>query len=151
MKRYSILLVLMALIAAGCGESDADKASKNISTEAEQFKVLRKFVVVNGITDKVEFEVTGRCSYESTARQLVLTCKEVDKPGSDKDEFKKHTIGLSDNTIWTQTQLATINVSVFRTKVIFKPESIIPDVDLVTSGSDQTPQPQTTATPSPTP
>lgn len=118
----------LSIMGAAC-ESDADKASENLSKEAEQFKIVRKFVVVNGITDRVIFEVTGRCSYESSARQLILTCKEAPK------QFKKHTIGLSDNTVWTQTQLEAVDVSVYRTKIIFKPENVIPDVDLVTGES----------------
>lgn len=125
---FALVAVLTALVVAGC-ESDADKASVNISKEAEQFKVLRKIVGVNGITDKVEFEVIGRCSYEATPHQLVLTCKEGPK------EFKKHTVGLSDNMFYISTQLESINVSVYRTKIILKPENIVPDLDLVTGES----------------
>lgn len=122
----SVAMILGALVAAGCGASNADTASKNISKEAEQFKVLRRIVVVNGVTDKVEVEVVGRCSYEHAPGELVLTCKEG--PGA----YKKHTIGLSDNVFFVSTQLESINVSVFRTKIILKPTSIVPDLDLVT-------------------
>lgn len=127
----AFFVVFLALAVAAC-DSDADKASSNIKKEAEQFKVLRKFVVINGITDKVQLEVTGRCSYESSSRQLVLTCKEEDLKGEANDKFRKHVIGLSDNTIWTEVQLEPIQVSVYRTKVILKPQNIVPDLDLVT-------------------
>jgi hypothetical protein len=110
---------------AACG-SDADVASKNISKEAEQFKVVRRIIVVNGVTDKVELEVVGRCSYEHPAGELQLVCKEA--PGA----YKKHTIGLSDNVFFAVTQLQSINVSVYRTKIILKPQNIVPDLDLVT-------------------
>ena len=141
-KRVSQVLLLLLLgafavstMGAGCdSKTAADTASDNLAKEAENFKITRKFVVTNGITDKVILQAVGRCSYESSARQLVLTCLEVDKPGEKEDLLKKHTIGLSDNTIWVSVQLEGKNVSVFRTKFIFRPESLIPDVDLVTSG-----------------
>lgn len=125
--RIIILAVIVAVVgifAAGCG-SAADTASTNISKEAEKFHILRRIVGVNGITDKVEFEVVGLCSIERDG-DLVVTCKEG--PG----KYKKHYFGLSDNTFFINTQLKTVNVSEYRTKIVFRPESIIPDVDLVT-------------------
>lgn len=118
-------VVAAAGVFAGCG-SKADKVSQNISTEAENFAVQRRIVGVNGITDKVEFEVEGRCSYESYGNRFELVCKQGPK------EFRKHTLLLSDNIFVIVTQLAPINVSEFRTKIILKPTNIVPDLDLVT-------------------
>ena len=117
--------LLAALFAAGCG-SNADTASQNISKEAEKFKVGRRIVVTNNITDKVEFEVQGRCSFEDDGHRLDVICK--DAPG----KFTKATFGLGDNNTWASVQLGTINVSEYRTKVIIRPTSIVPDLDLVT-------------------
>lgn len=124
------LLIIPALIATlgltACG-SDADKVSKNISTEAEQFNVQRKIIGINGITDKVEFEVEGRCSIEEgLARSLVVTCKHS------KDDYRKHYVGLADNMFFISTQMKGIDVSEYRTKVILKPQNIVPDLDLIT-------------------
>jgi len=148
--KYLIALCLTAMFAwatmgaSGC-ESDADKVSKNISTDAEQFKVLRKIVGINGITDKVEFEVVGRCSYEHDAanQELVLVCKETDT------EYKKHTIGLSDNVFFISTQLQNLKVSTYRTKIILKPQNLIPDLDLVT-GKQESDNPPSSVTVPPT-
>lgn len=115
----------LLLTAEGC-ESDADKVSTNIATEAEQFKVQRRIVGVNGITDKIEFEVEGRCSFEVGAKRFDLTCKHA------ADDYRKHTIVTSDNLFVISTQLEGINVSTYRTKIILKPENILPDYDLVT-------------------
>lgn len=41
----------------GCTE--ADKVSQNVSQEADNFNVLRRFAVINTRTDKVEFELIG--------------------------------------------------------------------------------------------
>lgn len=126
MKRLALLaLAVLAVALSACG-SAADTVSRNISKDAEQFRIERRIVVINGITDKPELMVTGRCSYESYRWQLVLTCKEG------PNEYKKHTIGLSDNVFWTSTQVGAVNESEYRTKFIFRPESIVPNVDLVT-------------------
>jgi hypothetical protein len=127
-QRIAMLVVLVCIgctIFAACGKSNADTASKNISTQAEQFKVQRRIVGTNGITGKVEFLVEGRCSYETFPRKVELICKQGPK------EFRKHTLITSDNFFVIVTQLAPINVSEFHTKIIFKPTSIVPDADLL--------------------
>lgn len=112
---------------AGC-TSDADKASYNLSQAAEQFEVQRKVVGINGITDTVAFQVEGRCSIEDQGNQLEVTCKHGD------DDFRKHFIGLSDNTYYVTEQLDAVEVDVYRTRIIIKPETVLPDFDLETSG-----------------
>lgn len=122
------VMTLAALTTAGC-MSDADKVSDNLSKEAERFQIVRRIVAVNGITDKVELEVVGRCSLEygeTMANTLDLICKEP-------DGYKKHYINRSDNLFVIATQVEAKNVSRFRTKFILKPENIVPDFDLVTS------------------
>lgn len=127
MKKILIVLASFAMLftATAC-ESDADKVSKNISTAAEQFEVQRRIVGINGITDKVEFLVEGRCSIETPGNILEVTCKQGPK------DYRKHVIGLADNVFFISTQLEGIDVSVYRTRIILKPENIVPDFDLVT-------------------
>lgn len=130
MRKISLLGILaLTAIIAGCG-SQADTVSTNISKEAEKFNVQRRIVGVNGITDKVEFVVEGRCSIEGDGlgdlRSLVVTCKQGPK------DYRKHYIGMSDNMFFISTQLKGIAVSEYRTKVILKPQGIVPDLDLVT-------------------
>jgi hypothetical protein len=115
---------VVALVVAGCG-SQADTVSDNLSKEAEKFNVQRKIIGVNGITDKVLFEVEGRCSVESDgpAGALAVTCKHGPK------DYRKHFVGLSDNVTFVSTQLKGIHVSEYRTKIVIKPS--VPDLDLV--------------------
>jgi hypothetical protein len=121
------ILIIASLVAAGCS-SQADTASTNISKKAEKFEVQRRIVGVNGITDKVEFLVEGRCSIEGdglgTLSALVVTCKQG------PDDYRKHFIGMSDNMFFVSTQLKGVDVSEYRTKIVLKPQSIIPDLDL---------------------
>lgn len=131
MKRSALAASMVAtafLTVGGCA-SNADKVSDNLGKEAEKFKVQRKIVGINGITDKVLFEVEGRCSLErgkDLAETLSVTCKHG------KDDYRKHFVGLSDNVTWISTQLKGIDVSEYRTTVIIKPENIVPNFDLLT-------------------
>lgn len=120
------LAALLTAASPGC-TSDADMASENLSTAAEQFEVQRRIVVVNSFTDKVVFEVEGRCSIEPTAKQLVAICKHGD------DDFRKHYTGIGDNGMWSSFQLDPIDVDVYHTRLIVKPETVLPDFDLETS------------------
>jgi hypothetical protein len=106
--------------------SDADRASQNLSTEAEQFKVERRIVFFNGITDKYLLTIEGRCSVESgdsaLSGSLEVTCK------IGEDQYKKHFLGLSDNVSYFVEQTDAVDVSVYHYEVVFKPENIVPDV-----------------------
>jgi hypothetical protein len=130
MKRLLVvaLTAFAAIPVAGCG-SNADKVSDNLGKEAEKFNVQRKILFVNGITDKVLFSVEGRCSVEQNGalpNNLEVVCKHG------PDDYKKHFLGLADNVTWIVTQTEGLDVSEYRTKIIFRPESIVPDLDLVT-------------------
>lgn len=129
-----IVLAVMALalgMAAltGCTESAADRANKNLSKSAENFEVLRRIVGVNGITDNVLFSVEGFCSYESYGRTFEAICKNPD--GS----ISRTTMHLSDNVTFVSTQLEGEHVDLFRPRIIFRPEAIIPNFDLSTSSN----------------
>ena len=120
-----VLLVAMLVLITGC--SDASVASKNLSRSADMFEINRRVVFYNGITDAYILVVEGRCSILDQGNQLELTCK------TGPDAYKKHFLGLSDNVTYFAQQLDSAAVSEYRYRVIFKPEAIIPDVDLSTS------------------
>ena len=126
------LIAAMALATTACGQSDADVAAHNLSVAAEQFEIPRHIVGINGITDKYLFEVIGYCSVETTdsglAGALEVTCKVKDKNG--KVGYKKTFLGLSDNVSYVVEQLAPAQVSTSRYRVIFKPSTLIPNIDL---------------------
>lgn len=115
---------------AGC-TSAADRASENLSKDADQFKIQRRIVFFNGITDTYLLTIEGRCSIEVDTEdgQLEVTCK------IGEDAYKKHFLGLSDNVTYFVEQAEAANVSEYNYKVIFRPETIIPDIDLDVSGS----------------
>lgn len=123
-----LFLILGILMLIGC--SDAQVASKNLSTAADNFEVNRRVVFYNGITGEYMLEVEGRCSINADALdgQLELTCK------VGPDQYKKHFLGLSDNVTYVVEQLEPVSVDEYHYRVIFKPETIVPSIDLETSG-----------------
>jgi len=128
MSKKSIAIAALAVIVAtsalsGC-VSDADRASQNLSKAADQFEVERRVVFYNGITDAYMLTIEGRCSIQPIEGRLEVTCK------LGPDEYKKHYLGLSDNVTYFAEQMEPIDVSVYHYRVIFKPEAILPDIDL---------------------
>jgi len=128
MKKLLFILVVSILATMGCS-SDADIASYNLSKSADMFEIDRRIVFYNGITGAYILQMEGKCSlgnYDSNG-ELTVTCK------TGPNEYKKHFLGLSDNVTYFAEQMEPAGVNVYRYRVIFKPESIIPDVDLETS------------------
>lgn len=112
-----------ALVAA-C--TDADVASTNISKAADYFEINRRIVFYNGITGDYILTIEGRCSLGNfdAARQLTVTCK------TGEGAYKKHFLGLSDNVTYFAEQLEGSNVSAYHYRVVFKPATIIPDLEV---------------------
>ncbi|AEK07341.1 hypothetical protein PBI_MYXUS_70 [Mycobacterium phage Myxus] len=123
-----IAATLMAGVAAlglSACSSDANVASENLSKQADNFEIPRRIVFFNGITDKYLLEIAGRCSIapDTGAKKLDVTCK---VPGG----FKKHFLGLSDNVSYFVEQVDAANVSTDFYEVNFKPQSILPDIEM---------------------
>ena len=128
MKRIAAALTAGVLLASltACSD-DADVASKNLSKAADNFEVQRRVVFLNGITDTYLLSIEGLCSIVDEKSQLEVTCK------TGNDEYKKHFLGLSDNVSYFVEQLDGAKVSTYHYRVTFKPEVIVPDIDLRTS------------------
>ncbi|MDC5719422.1 hypothetical protein [Vibrio europaeus] len=121
------VLFVALLITSGCS-TDADVASRNLSKSADMFELERRIVFYDAIQGTYLLSIEGRCSIEkdSMDNQLEVTCK------TGPQDYKKHFLGISDNVTYFAEQLGASQVDVFRYKVIFKPLSLLPDVDLVT-------------------
>ena|SRR5690554_953505 len=117
--------IASSLILAGC-QSDAEVASRNLSKAADMFEINRRVIFYNGITGEYMLTIEGRCSIGTgtSAKSVTVTCK------NGPNQFKKHFLGLSDNVTYFAEQLGYSDVSVYHHRVIFKPQTIVPDVDL---------------------
>jgi len=120
-----VLLIAFTIIvsASGCG-SQADVAAENVSKDAENFKVMRRVVFFNGITDKYLLEIIGKSSIETDGRKMFVIVK------VGPDTFKKHYLGLSDNVSYFVEQLEPVQESVYFYKVNFRPTTIIPNINI---------------------
>ena len=117
-------------IVSGCS-SDADVASRNLSKAADMFEIERRVVFYNGITNEYMLTIEGRCSLGSgnSTKSVTVTCK------TGPEQYKKHFLGLSDNVTYFAEQLQEAQASAYRYRVIFKPESLVPNIDLETSAN----------------
>jgi hypothetical protein len=125
MKKVLALIALLAFLVAGC-RSPADVASSNLSKAADQFEITRRVVFYNGITDSYMLTIEGRCSLGNfdSAGELTVTCR------TGPVEYKKHFLGLSDNVTYFVEQLEAANVDTYHYRVIFRPTTILPDLEL---------------------
>jgi hypothetical protein len=128
MKKLRAIGVASAVLAGAAGLtacSDAEIASSNLTKAADMFEINRRIVFYNGITDSYMLNIEGRCSIkkDNQDNQLEVTCK------TGQDAYKKHFLGLSDNVTYFAEQLDQKDVSTYHYRVVFKPQTIIPDVD----------------------
>ena len=132
MKKIVFAMLTVASVAACV--PDAQVASSNLSKAADMFEINRRIVFYNGITDSYMLTLEGRCSIEADGadKQLEVTCKTGDA------SFKKHFLGLSDNVTYFVEQLDSSNVSVYHYRVVFKPQSIVPDADIRIDAQEMT-------------
>lgn len=127
-KLFLIMMVVFIVLLVGCS-SDADVASRNLSKSADMFNITRRIVFYNGVTGDYILTIEGLCSLGNNdpAGELSVTCK------TGENMYKKHFLGLSDNVTYFAEQIDAFPADVYHYKVIFKPETIIPDIDLSTS------------------
>ena len=115
----------LAGLAVITGCSEADIASRNVSKDADNFKVARKITVLNGITGQKVMEIQGRCNVgnDDPEGEVSFTCK--------TDEgIKKNIVGLGDNGIWAVEQLDYRDVSTHQYKFVVIPAAVVPDIEV---------------------
>lgn len=127
MKKIILLAALALLALTGC-TTDAAKVSDSLSKDADQFKIVRRIVVTNTWNGETLWEATGRCSIDINRPDvLVLICLEDEVAG----QYKKHYLSVGGGNIsWASTQLEAAPASRYHTRIVFKPQNIVPDFDI---------------------
>lgn len=126
LRKVLFVLAIASLLLASCKE--ADVASTNLSTAADNFEIVRRIIFYNGISGEYILVIEGYCSlgnYDPTG-ELSVTCK------VSPTEYKKHFLGLSDNVTYFAEQLESSKVDGWHYRVIFRPSVIIPDIEVKT-------------------
>jgi hypothetical protein len=118
------IFVLLAAITA-CSQP-ADVASENLSVAADNFEVERRIVFYNGITGQYILSIEGLCSKcnNDTDKKVSFTCK------VGPNTYKKHYLGVSDNVTWFMEQMEPVAANVYHYRVVFRPETIVPDIQI---------------------
>ena len=121
--KYPALALVLAF--SSCSEH-SDVVSENISTAAHNFEVNRRAIFYNGITGDYILTIEGLITLTESGGRLEVTCK------TGPSAYKKHYLGLSDNVTYFMEQLEPVAADPFHYRVVFRPQTIIPDVDLQT-------------------
>lgn len=129
---YALLFIIFTGFLAGCS-AQADTVNENLTKEADSFNIERKIDLINGITDKVYLTIEGKCSIKDADGQLEIICK-VGPGENGNGAFVKHFFRLSDNSLYVAEQTMSSNVDPFHYTFLLRPELLIPNVDLQTSG-----------------
>jgi hypothetical protein len=123
MKRIAKILAV-GIIAAGAltlaGCSQADVASRNLSQDADSFKIHRDIIFHDDLTDTNIARVTGLCSLgnDDTLPERTVTCK------IGKDTYVKEIFDMGDNTSVSSIQTEASKTDPFAYEIIFKPTGI---------------------------
>ncbi|ECC0876460.1 hypothetical protein ACG2Y5_002592 [Listeria monocytogenes] len=116
----SVLLIsTLTLTLTACTE--ADKVSQNVSKEADNFNVTRRVAIINVRTDKVEFEVIGRISVDTSDEDKLVIIAEVAD-----GKYKKHLVNMTSWNMYVVEDLDGAEVNKYKYEVNYMPESIIP-------------------------
>jgi hypothetical protein len=125
--KHKLLLFAIAAFAtfaiSSCSE-ESDVASYNVSQAAHNFEVVRRVVFYNGITGEYILTIEGLLSVTPEDKRLSVIVK------TGHNQYKKHYLGVSDNVTWFCEQLDSANVDPFHYKVIFRPKTIVPDIEV---------------------
>jgi hypothetical protein len=123
MKKKICLLVLIAFIAVtltGCMEQEADKVTRNLSLQADNFNVTRRVTVYNCRTDKILLEVVGNLSVQKSGGDVDLIIEVA--PG----QYKKHFVRLNDWTMYVVEDVSGAFADKYHYTINFLPDSIMP-------------------------
>ena len=127
MKKLILIITLITVIILTVGCTQAERASSNLSKEADSFNVVRQLTVVNCITGDVMFQMTGKMSIKADVpdNQLEVIVEDEYK------NYQKHFVGLSDNVTYIVEQKNYKDVSNYQYTLNFNPKMWIP-VDIKT-------------------
>lgn len=122
MKKTIIFLValvcLLSVVLAGCTE--ADRVSANVSKEADNFNVTRRFVAINARTDKPILEIIGLMSIQRSGGDVDIIVE------TGPNTYKKNFVSLNDWTIYSVEDISGAYIDKYHYEINFLPEMIVP-------------------------
>ena len=119
---YWLILVgiLVSSFLVGCTE--AEKVSYNVSKQADNFNVTRRFTVINMRSDKPILQMVGKMSIEDVDHGVAVIV-EIDRK---RGLYQKHYIYLNEWVTYTVEDLNGVQVSRYDYELEFMPEMLVP-------------------------
>ncbi|RIM84248.1 hypothetical protein BU107_13725 [Staphylococcus xylosus] len=114
------LIIILSVVLVACNQ--ANRVSKNLAQESDNFNTVRKVTVINAIKNDVIFTMTGRMSIKADDKDNQLEVVVENKDGN----YQKHIIGLSDNVSYVVEDITTKNVSKYQYEINYNPKMWIP-------------------------
>lgn len=120
---------VLAMVSAGalaaalfCGCRQSNRVRYNLSQEADSFNSYRCITVINCLQGEVLFQLKGRCSIvaDTVDQQLEIIVEE------DKEVYKKHIIGLSDNVTYMIEDITGSDTDNYSYELNFNPDMWLP-------------------------
>jgi len=115
----ALILIVMMVILVGCRQ--ADKVSRNLSLEADNFNVARKLTVINQRTDTILFQMTGNFSIQKEDDGDLAVIGE-----NEDGTYYKHFIYLSSEISYIVEDLGKTGVNKHKYSINFNPKMLVP-------------------------
>ena len=122
-KRVILLILVVTIVMALTGCTEAQKVSHNISQNADNFNVMRRLTVINMRTDKIILCMTGKMSIQNEGNNELAVLVEIDHK---KGIYQKHLVYLNEWTMYTVEDISGVSVSRYDYEIEFMPEMIVP-------------------------
>jgi len=120
MKKFSLVIIAIALVFVLSSCSESDKVRYNLKREADDFNVRRRITVLNTRTDTAMMQITGLLSINvDKDGDLNITIEK--SPG----EYVLNYAHLSQDTTYIVEQIETKEVSKYKYEIIFYPQNIV--------------------------
>ena len=116
-KILCLIWVLLLVLGALSGCSEAAKVNANLSKDADYFNCERRITVYNARTDNVILTVEGYMSISNNnSSELVVTCK------TGNNEYKKNYVYLNDYTLYVVEDITGTHTDPYHYKLHFHTE-----------------------------
>lgn len=126
-----LALIAAALLLTGCSSwttPEAEDVNKNLTQDADNFKIFRVVSLINTRTDKELVRVEGRCSVEvNDSLSATVLCK------TDDGKYVRHGMTRATDTVMVWEQLEASDTSASHYQFTLRPGALIPEVKVNTT------------------
>jgi hypothetical protein len=127
MKRIAITIgavVLAGLALTGC-DPEAKDVNKNLTKDADNFKISRRVTILNTRTGAELVKVEGKCSVTvNNALAATVLCK------TDAGSYVRHGFTRSNDTLMVWEQLEPSDTSASHYRFVLRPGAVVPSVEV---------------------